>query len=137
MITKAEAEAQFDKLKAAIEAQLGNCPPDPPPEQRAEQLPFWPEPVRGGPNALLRSALFAGIHSKKRQVLGTRSEPTRPLQGVTIAAQDGITIKFAGDQLNQFDADVFLEALHRARYHPLETECLFRGHDFLKGLAAA
>jgi hypothetical protein len=79
MITKAEAEAQFDKLKASIEAQLGNCPPEPPPEQRAAQLPSWPEPVRGGPNALLRSALFAGIHSKKRQVLGTRPGPTRPL----------------------------------------------------------
>jgi hypothetical protein len=135
MITKAEAEAQFDKLKASIEAQLGNCPPDPPSEQRPVQLPFWPEPVRGGPNALLRSALFAGIHSKKRQILGTTpAAPDEEPEGVTIAAQNGIRIKFAGKQLNQYDADVFFEALHRARHHPLETECLFRGYDFLKAI---
>jgi hypothetical protein len=132
--TKSQLDARLDKLEASIEAQLGNCPPEPPPEPRAAQLPFWPEQARGGPNALLRSALFAGIHSKKRQVLGTRPEPARPLQGVTVAAQDGITIKFAGDQLNQYDADVFFEALHRARHHPLETECLFRGYDFLKAI---
>ena len=90
--------------------------------------------MRGGPNAILRSALFAGIHSKKRAELGTRLKPDEPKVGVTVAAQDGITIKFAGDQLNQYDADVFFEALHRARHHPLETECLFRGYDFLKAI---
>jgi hypothetical protein len=134
MTTKTELDARLDALKASIDAQLGNCPPEPPPEQRAEQLPSWPEPVRGGPNALLRSALFAGIHSKKRTELGTRPRPDEPRKGVTVAAQDGITITFAGDQLNQYDADVFFETLHRARLHPLETECLFRGYDFLKAI---
>src|SRR5271170_7149137 len=101
------------------------------------QLPFWPEPVRGGPNAILRSALFAGIHSKKRETIGTQTKPEKPLQAVTLAAQDGITVKFAGRQLNQYDADVFFEALHRARHHPLETECLFTGYSFLKGIGRA
>src|SRR5947209_8094890 len=32
------------------------------------------------------------------------------------------------------DADVFFEALHRARQHPLGTECVFRGYDFLKAI---
>jgi hypothetical protein len=36
--------------------------------------------------------------------------------------------------LNQYDADVFFEALHRARRHPLDTECLFKGADFLKAI---
>ena len=99
------------------------------------QLPLWPEAVRGGPNALLRSAFFAGIHSKKRQVLGiNRATPDIEPEGVTIASQDGIKIKFAGTQLNQYDADVFFEAIHRARVHPLETECLFTGSDFLKAI---
>ncbi len=99
------------------------------------QLPLWPEAVRGGPNALLRSALFAGIQSKKRQVLGIgKATPDMEPDGVTIAAQDGIKIKFAGTQLNQYDADVFFEAIHRARRHPLETECLFAGSDFLKAI---
>ena len=99
------------------------------------QLPIWPDPVRGGPNALLRSALFAGILSKRRQVLAVPShKPDVEPEGVVIAAQDGINLKFAGTQLNQYDADVFFEALHRARRHPLETECLFTGHDFLKAI---
>ena len=29
---------------------------------------------------------------------------------------------------------MFFEVLHRARHHPLETECLFRGYDFLKAI---
>jgi TrfA protein len=98
------------------------------------QLPFWPDPVRGGPNPVLRSALFAAIHSKKRQRLGTQTSPDKEPKGITIAAQDGIIIKYAGTQLNQYDADVFFEALHRARLHPLETECLFTGYSFLKAI---
>jgi len=101
---------------------------------KAIQLPMWPEPVRGGPNALIRSAFFAGIHSKKRQILGTQLKPEKKPEGVTIASQEGITIKYAGVQLNQYDADVFFEALHRARHHPLETECVFTGAAFLRAI---
>jgi hypothetical protein len=106
-------------------------------QQRAAQLPIWPEPVRGAPNTLLRSAFFAGIHSKKRRELGSRISPDRPKQGVTIAAQEGSRITYAGDQLNQYDADVFFEALHRARGNPLPTECIFTGYDFLKSIGRA
>jgi TrfA protein len=98
------------------------------------QLPLWPEPVRGAPNTLLRSAFFATIHSKKRRQLGIITRPEKPPEAVIIAAQNGDTIKYAGTQLNQYDADVFFEALHRARHHPLETECIFRGYDFLKAI---
>jgi len=98
------------------------------------QLPMWPDAVRGGPNAVLRSALFAGIASKKRQTLGIQTRPEKKPEGITIAAQDGIKITFAGTQLNQYDADVFFEALHRARREPLETECFFTGNDFLKAI---
>ena len=103
-------------------------------KKATEQLPIWPEPVRGGPNALLRSAFFVGIHSKKRQILGVQTRPEKKPEGVMIAAQDGISIKFAGTQLNQYDADVFFEALHRARRHPLDTECSFKGSPFLAAI---
>ena len=33
------------------------------------QLPLWPEPKRGAPNAVLRGALFAAVH-KDRQLYG-------------------------------------------------------------------
>jgi Replication initiator protein A len=108
--------------------------PSKPDTAKVIQLPLWPEPVRGAPNTLLRSAFFAAIHSKKRQKLGTDTSPDKEPEGITIAAQDGIRIKYAGTQLNQYDADVFFEALHRARHHPLETECFFRGYDFLKAI---
>jgi hypothetical protein len=126
---------RFGTTIAKANAEGREAPGDP--QQRAVQLPMWPEPVRGGPNPVLRSALFAAIHSKKRQKLGIESSPEKPPKAVIIAAQDGIIIKYAGLQLNQYDADVFLEALHRARHHPLETECFFTGYDFLKAIGRA
>jgi hypothetical protein len=126
-------DEQLESLRQAIEADPRNLP-TPADRKLPVQLPMWPEPVRGGPNALLRSAFFAGIHSKKRQKLGKQTKREKEPEGVTIAAQDGITIKYAGTQLNQYDADVFFEALHRARHHPLETECMFRGLSFLKAI---
>jgi TrfA protein len=108
--------------------------PNQPMKWRTPQLPLWPDRVRGGPNAILRSALFAGIASKKRQILGTQTRPEKKPEGVTIAAQDGIKIKYSGVQFNQYDADVFFEALHRARREPLDTECRFSGAEFLKNI---
>ncbi len=130
-----DIEAQLQSLKETLQQTAPTAASVPAePNKVPVQLPLWPEPKRGGPNALLRSAFFAGIHSKKRKHLGIRIKPEKPLQPVTIAAQQGIAIRFAGDQLNQYDADVFFEALHRARNHPLETECLFRGYSFLKAI---
>ncbi len=103
-------------------------------QKTSAQLPIWPEAVRGGPNAILRSALFAGIQSKKRQTLGTQSRPDKMPEGVPIASQDGIKITFAGTQFNQYDADVFFETLHRARRQKLETACEFQGAEFLKSI---
>jgi hypothetical protein len=120
-----------EKGRARAIAEGRPEPPEPPPPAKIIQLPLWPEPVRGAPNAPVRSALFAGIQSKDRKILGTTKEKGQPLDPVLIAAQTGITIKYAGLQLNQYDATVFFEGLHRARMHPLGTECVFRGYDFL------
>ena|SRR5436305_8895490 len=51
--------------------------PDDLPEQRPTpkqsaaviQLPLWPEPARGAPNDVLRSALFAAIQGKGREFI--------------------------------------------------------------------
>ena len=51
-----------------------------------------------------------------------------------IAAQDGQSIKYAGTQLNQYDADVFFEVLHRSRRHPLGDEATFSGANFLNSI---
>jgi TrfA protein len=132
----AQAIRRMERLAAERVGQ-GGVPAVARSDERPIQLPMWPEPVRGGPNPLLRSALFAAIHSKKRKELGERIESGKPKIGVTVAAQDGVRITFAGDQLNQYDADVFYEGLHRARLHPLETECFFKGYSFLKAIGRA
>jgi hypothetical protein len=98
------------------------------------QLPIWPDAVRGGPNVLLRSAFFAGIQSSKRKTLGEQRSPDTEPEGVVIAAQDGQSIKYAGTQLNQYDADVFFEVLHRSRRHPLGNEATFSGANFLNSI---
>ena len=88
------------------------------------QLPLWPEPKRGAPNAVLRGALFAAIH-KDRQYMRRKE---------LIAAQDGITIRYTGEQLDQADLDVWEQVLHLARTQALGKRCYFTAHGFLKAL---
>jgi len=89
------------------------------------QLPLWPEAKRGAPNAVLRGALFAAIH-KDRQYM-RRQE--------LIATQDGVTIRYSGEQLDQADLDVWEQTLHLARTQALGSECYFTAHGFLKALS--
>ncbi len=98
------------------------------------QLPIWPEKVRGGPNPFLRSALFAGVPSRFRKILETRKSAADEPEGVMVAAQQGISIRYTGTQLNQYDADVFFEVLHRARRSPLGEVARFSGCNFLRSI---
>lgn len=88
------------------------------------QLPLWPEPKRGAPNSFIRSALFAAIQSKDRQYI----------KDAVLASQDGITVKFTGEQLNQTDLDVWETIVHMAREQPLGTFCSFTAHGLLKAM---
>lgn len=100
----------------------------------AAQLPIWPDRVRGGPNALLRTALFAGVPSRFRKILEHRPSAAVEPEGVVVASQDGIVMKYTGTQLNQYDADVFFEVLQRARRSPLGEAATFSGADFLRSI---
>jgi hypothetical protein len=108
-------KAQQDEKKIAL-----------PPHKPAKiiQLPVWPEPARGVPNSVLRGALFAAIQGKDRKAL------KREL----LTVQQGIEIRFTGWQLDQADMDVWEQALHLVRQHPLGTRCDFSAHAFLKAL---
>ena len=88
------------------------------------QLPLWPEVKRGVPNSVLRGALFAAIQGRGRQYF----------EDALLAAQSGITVRFTGMQLDQSDLDVWEQALHLARQHPLGTRCHFTARAFLKTL---
>ena len=97
---------------------------EPRPPAKVIQLPLWPEPKRGAPNAVLRGALFAAVH-KDRQYMRRKE---------LIAAQDGITIRYTGEQLDQADLDVWEQVLHLARTQALGKRCYFTAHGFLKAL---
>jgi hypothetical protein len=88
------------------------------------QLPLWPEAKRGVPNSILRGALFAAVQGKNRVAM----------ERELLAVQQGIEIRYTGWQLTQSDLDVWEQALHLAREHPLGTRCHFTAHAFLKAL---
>ena len=91
---------------------------------RVYQLPIWPEPFRAVPNSILRSALFPAIKPSDR----------KPLTRKILASTKDITVRFTGIQFSQSDLDVFEQAVHLARMHPLGTQCHFTYHGFLKAL---
>jgi hypothetical protein len=85
-------------------------------------LPTWREDRRGSPNSFLRSALFAAIQSKDRL----------DLKKADIFSQQGITVTYTGQQLNQEDLTVWLALVDMMKKDPLGTECKFTAHEILK-----
>jgi hypothetical protein len=119
----------MESLRRTLEAKKEAATPETPqnaPKQSAAviQLPLWPAPVRGVPNDVLRSALFAAIQGKGREFM----------KHCLIAAYDGNQIEYTGEQLEQSDLDVWEQVLHLARQHPLGTVCQFKGGAFLKAI---
>ncbi|TXH60427.1 MAG: hypothetical protein E6Q84_04675 [Thiothrix sp.] len=88
----------------------------------SSQLPLWPEPMRGVPNGILRSALFGAIKRGKR----------RYVERVAIASIDGVSITYSGPRLDQSDLDVWEGALHLARLIPLGDKIEFTEKGFLR-----
>ena len=86
------------------------------------KLPDCPDTKRGTPNSFLRSALFSAIQSKDRVFL----------KGAILASQEGITVKFTGEQLNQEDLTLWETLVHLAKDQPLGNVCEFTAYDILK-----
>ena len=93
-------------------------------EVRTLQLPLWPEPVRGVPNSVLRSALFGAVRRGKRAYQ----------DAVKKASVDGVIVIHTGPQLDQADLDVWEHCLHLARTSELGTTIQFTAHSFLKAI---
>ena len=120
---KADVHPAAARLAAVAEtAKKRQRRPEP---AKVIQLPLWPEPKRGAPNAVLRGALFPAIQGKGRVAM---------LRKELVAAQRGITIRYTGWQLDQSDLDVWEQALHLARTQALGTRCHFTEKGFLKDL---
>jgi hypothetical protein len=117
---------QTNKLAPEFQAVLDRGLAEDRKRESAEiiQLPLWSEHKRGTPNSFLRSSLFAAVQGKDR----------RFLKEEVLASQNGITVKFTGEQLNQSDLDVWETLVHLARQHPLGHVCGFTAHGLLKAL---
>lgn len=117
-----------DKIKAthqrALERGLVDLPVTAAKQPKAVQLPLWPEPVRGVPNSILRSALFGAIKRGRRAYM----------QGQQVASYGGVTILQTGPRLDQADLDVWEQCMHLARYGGLGTKIQFTAHGFLKAI---
>ena len=87
--------------------------------------PNWPAPMRGTPNACLRSALFAGIQGNERIAYKKRT---------LLASVDGIEVRFLGVQLNQSDLDVWMQIVHLSRQQLQGYNVCFSAHAMLTAL---
>lgn len=86
------------------------------------QLPFWPDPTRGVPNEIIRSALFAAIQAQGRDYL----------DNAEVACQDGYSIMFTGQRLDQSHLDVFEGVMHIARGTHEGNRITFSAHRLLR-----
>ena len=87
------------------------------------QLPIWPQELRGLPNVFARSALFS--------VANIRAKERKNFKRHQIAALKGISITYTGEQLRQDDEDVFLQILHISRMQELGTEVRFTANSMI------
>jgi CHAD domain-containing protein len=90
------------------------------------QLGFWPDEVRGVPNAALRGALFS--ISQEREMAKKRQR---------LATVDGYQIMFKGERYNQRDLDLWEMLLHIGRQQPFGKHTEFVASDLLKALGRA
>lgn len=93
-------------------------------QAKAIMLPEWPDYKRGTPNSFLRSALFSAVQSKDRAYKN----------GEILYSQQGILIKYTGQQLNQDDLTLWETLVHLAKQQILENVCEFSAYKILKSM---
>ena len=107
---KPKAIAIVEAMQAAARSRKKTAP-EPPTEEPIEptqlQLPFpWGDEVRGAPNILIRSAIFAVVRPGQR----------RWYKQEQICSLDGYTIIYTGEQLDQGDLDIWQQAVHLCKH---------------------
>lgn len=116
------AKVQEMQAKAKIKKASEPVAKIEPPQQL--QLPFpWGEEVRGAPNILIRSALFAVVRPGQR----------RWFKHEQICSLDGYTIIYTGEQLDQGDLDIWQQAIHLCK-HDLGNDVLCSKKQLLRDL---
>lgn len=87
------------------------------------QMGFWPDEVRGVPNAALRGALFS--INQERELAKKRQK---------LATVEGYQIVFKGERYNQRDLDLWEMLLHIGRQQTYGKHIEFIASDLLKAL---
>lgn len=87
-------------------------------------LPLWGEVERAIPNHIARSSLFAPIARGRRK---------QHRNSVLVSRSDA-TILFSGEQLDEADCDVWMQALHEARQVPLGQPVIINRAAFLRAI---
>lgn len=90
------------------------------------QLPLWPEPARAAPSAILRSALFGVVGRGRRKSMKRES----------LASWKTVALEYTGEQLDQYDLNVWLQSVHLARTQSLSDAngVNFTSRGFLKSM---
>lgn len=110
---KAQEAEQKTKAKAT-----------PKPKAKVIQLPIWTEIERAIPNHLARSSLFAPIARGRRKVH----------RGTVLVSRSDAVIEYWGDQLDEAQADVWMQAIHVARQAPLGEPVTINRAAFLRAI---
>lgn len=113
MVTEKDTNEKISRIqeierKAKARTQLAiKAPLIPVDEVKQLSLPFpWGEEVRGTPNILIRSALYAVVRPGQR----------RWFKQEQICSLDGYTIIYAGEQLDQGDLDIWNQVVHLCQH---------------------
>ena len=110
----------FEERARALAESL----PEPVSDAIGAQLPFWPDPERAAPSAILRSALFGLVKKGERSTLKRES----------LAAWPGCKVLFTGQRLDQADEDVWLQAVHLHRLQDLPSSIVTTNRGFLSSI---
>lgn len=88
------------------------------------QLPWWHDLDRAIPNHLARSSLFAPVARGRRATH----------EGKVLTSRSDVQLRYWGMQLDEPDSDVWMQALHEARRHPVGAPVPVVRSHFLKSL---
>lgn len=114
------AKLKADKAKARMADEV---------EQEAEKpqkmfLPGLDELMRAMPNHIARSSLFAPVAAGRKKIH----------KDTVLVSRVDAEIRFWGEQLDETQADVWLQAMHEAIKHPLGAPVTINRNAFLKSI---
>jgi hypothetical protein len=90
-------------------------------------LPGMDEVMRAMPNHIARSSLFAPVARGRRKMH----------DGTLLQSRGDVEIRYSGKQLDEAQADVWMQAMREAQRQPLGTPVLINRAEFLRSIGRA